>query len=322
MASRRPATTKILRPLTTATPPPGDDGDPPPPDDGDPPPASSYDFDGDGFADLLVREQSGGIALWRMAGSALLASAPLADDPGWDVVGSGDYDGNGSADLLWEDAASGDRNVWLLRDGTLDAEHTLDLADLAPVDEWRVGGSGDFDGDGRDDVVLFSRILGECEILFMREGSAVERQRLPGYRGAWSIDASDDVDGDGVDEIVWRDEASHGLVLWDMDARGAAVLLAEQVTGWRVIGTGDYDGDGRSDLFAEHAGTQAAQVWIQDGSSIAGIVDLPSPGSGRTATHVGDYDFDGRADLVWSDATSGDVESWFSDDGNGVTAER
>lgn len=303
--------------------PPPDGGDPPPPDDGNPGPkgpGTAYDFEGDGASDLLVREPTGGVALWRMDGSSVRAAEAFpVDSNAAEIVGAGDYDGDGIADLLWEDLASGGLRVWLLRDGALREEVAVDTSGLAAGEAWRVGGSGDFDGDGHDDVVLFSRVVGASELLFLRDGATDSRMRLEAYAGAWSIDASDDFDGDGVDEILWRDEVRHELVLWDLNGDGSTPTFAAPVTGWRVAGTGDFDGDGRADLFAVREDPPSAQVWMSGGTQLASLLDLPTPSPGQVASHVGDFDADARADLVWSDPAGG-IEIWFSD-GAGVTRE-
>ena len=314
------------------TSPPGDGGDPPgepdpdppaPPDDGDgdppqPPLGAPLDLTGDGFSDLLVRQASGDLLLWRMRGGAVLASDPIEDlHPAWEIVGGGDYDGDGVADLLWEELAGGRLAVSLFRDAKPGAPMLLDLAGLDASEEWRVGGSGDFDGDGRDDVMLVSRVLGESEILYLVGGRVDARRRLPGHRGAFSVVATDDVDGDGVDEIVWRDELRRELLVSEVDG---AEQVAGAIAGWRVIGSGDFDGDGRADLFAEQVETRRVQAWLFHGGSIAGVVELPAASGDRVASHVGDYDADARSDLVWHGAGDGVVEIWFSD-GDGVSAE-
>ena len=64
------------------------------------------DFDGDGIADLLLREASlGGTVVWRMSAEGpgvvplQLAFLPLETA----IAGNGDYDGDGHADLLLRD---------------------------------------------------------------------------------------------------------------------------------------------------------------------------------------------------------------------------
>jgi hypothetical protein len=313
--------------------PPGDGGDPPggpdpdppsdPPDDGGDPPAppagTPLDVTGDGFSDLLVRQASGALLLWRMRGSAILASDPISDlHPAWEIVGGGDYDGNGAADLVWEEAATGRLAVSLTRDAKPGEPVLLDLGGLAPQDEWRVGGSGDFDGDRRDDLMLFSRVRGEAEIVSLPGGAVGARRRLPSHTGGFSVAATDDFDGDGMDEVVWRDQIRHALLLWEPG--NAETPLVDAVAGWRVVGSGDFDGDGSADLFALHVESGRVQVWRIVGGSFAGAVELPGAATDRQASHVGDYDADAHADLVWHGAGGGVVEIWFSD-GAGVSPE-
>jgi hypothetical protein len=308
------------------TDPPDDGGDPPgdptdPPGGEDPPPTPAgvpLDLTGDGFSDLLVRQPSGALLLWQMRGSAILASDPIADlHPAWEIVGGGDYDGSGAADLLWEEVGTGRLAISLFRDARPGSPILLDLPGLEETDAWQVGGSGDFDGDGRDDVMRFSRVRGEVEVVSVRGGAVDARRRLPGRTGAFSVVANDDLDGDGIDEVVWRDQIRHELLSAKVD--GADAPLFDSVGGWRVIGSGDFEGDGHADLFAEHVDSRRVQVWRIRGGAAVGAVELPAAAADRIASHVGDYDGDARADLVWQGSGGGVVEIWFSD-GAGVSA--
>src|SRR5262245_27659114 len=141
----------------TTTPPP------PPPDPGPTPPSGptvTRDFTGDGSADLVVQAGSD-VRVWAMQGGKVTSEIQLPAAPtGARVVGTGDYDGNHVADLLWENPQTGALTLWLLGAGTVKATGTLDRSSLPAAEEWHVGGSADFDGDGADDLMLFSRVEG------------------------------------------------------------------------------------------------------------------------------------------------------------------
>lgn len=307
-----------------------DGGSPSPgPDGGDPPPGVGpgvpLDFSGDGVSDLMLRDGDGALELVAMNGATPVAREALPWlDAAWAVVGNGDYDGNGLADLLWEERDFGRLVVWGMHDGVPDEGVLLDLADLAPEDGWRVGCSGDFDGDGHADVLLFSRILGEVEIVHLRDGALAGRTRRPGYvGGAWSVATAADLDADGIDEIVWRDEIGDDLVLWHPELGGdeAALTISRPATGLRVAGAGDFDGDGLADLLLTGGEPKRLEVWRLEGRYVVETLSIPgAPDATWRTAGVGDYDADGRADLVWFDPASGGVEIWFSD-GASVTRE-
>ena len=296
----------------TTTPPPGggDGGDPPP---SSPPPDSpgpvARDFNGDGTADLVVRTGSD-LRIWVMQRGAVASeiSLPLAP-AGSRVVGTGDYDGNGNADLLWENTSTSALMLWLLDGGVVTSMGSLDRSSLPAAEEWRVGGSGDFDGDGADDVMLWSRVRGEVELWTFSGTAVASRTRIAGHKGAWSVVAVDDTDGDGMAEIVWLDELHRALELRD-PAASAPVALGNLASGWRGRGAVDLAGDGSAELVMHHAQLGSTQAWALDDGGVIGSSDLPSAKNLGVFAGGGDYDTDGGEDATWSDAGDRAVTLW------------
>jgi hypothetical protein len=76
-----------------------------------------------------------------------------------------------------------------------------------------------------------------------------------------------------------------------------------------VIDTGDFNGDGFSDILWQHTGGQAA-IWELDGTSIVETGAVGSnPGTSWTAKATGDYNGDGKSDILWQH-TNGAVGLW------------
>jgi FG-GAP-like repeat len=72
------------------------------------------DFNGDGKADLLWRDNLGNTSIWFMNGTAVASSAAVGNIPiNWSVVGTGDFNGDGKCDIVWRDTA-GDTSIWLM----------------------------------------------------------------------------------------------------------------------------------------------------------------------------------------------------------------
>ncbi len=297
----------------TAPPPPDDGGGttPPPPDPAPVAPVPGHDFNGDGTADLVVRSGSD-VRIWAMQNGSVSSEVPLPAAPtGSRAVGSGDYDGNRTADLLWENPATGALTLWLLNGGAVVASGALDRSSLPAGEEWRVGGSGDVDGDGADDLLLFSRVKGEVEIWALAGAAVAARTRLSGHSGAWSVVALDDTDGDGMAEIVWVDEFRRALELRDPTA-SVPVALGGLSAGWRVRGAADLAGDGTAELLLQQTALGTSQAWALDDRGLLGSSNLPNALGLGALAGSGDFDGDGSEDVVWSDPSDGAVTLWLA----------
>jgi len=273
------------------------------------------DFTGDGTSDLVVATASS-VKIWAMQGGSVASELPLPAAPaGARVVGTGDYDGNGTADLLWENSQTGALTLWLLNGGVVLGTGTLDRSSLPSGEEWHVGGSADFDGNGADDLMLFSRVKGEVEVWAFSGTAVATRTRITGHKGAWSVVAVADTDGDGMAEIVWLDEFNRTLELRD-PASSVTITLGGLSPGWRGRGGADLDGDGSAALVVQDTGTGATQDWsIGDSGVLASGNLLNASGLGHFA---GSGNFNGGAgeDVAWSNPLSGKVTLWHAGGGS------
>ncbi len=228
----------------------------------------AVDFNADGFSDILFRRNDGTNYAWEMNGRGIVAQGLL---PGvgtnWVVAGIGDFNGDGHADILWRDAAAGANYVWNL--------------------------SGAFTG-------------GVMTI--------VSQGLLPSVDNTWQVAGIGDFNGDGKSDILWRRNDGTNYV-WHIDGatiNGGVVAISSQGllpgvdTTWSVAGIGDFNGDGKSDIFWRKTdGTN--YVWHIDGSTInGGVLSIPSQGllpgvdPTWTAVKVGaDYNGDGKGDIFW-----------------------
>jgi len=115
------------------------------------------DLDGDGKADLMWRnDTTGETALWLMNGASMAAGAIVVADLDWSVSHIADLNGDGRSDLVWQKLGSVGgfvdvvaTHAWLMNGLAMTAGGPLPVSDrLSSV-------VGDFDGDGRDDLIDF-----------------------------------------------------------------------------------------------------------------------------------------------------------------------
>lgn len=170
------------------------------------------DFDGDGVGDTLHRDPTTGQMFVSLGGDPL-AQAVDAGLVGldWEIAGLGDFDGNGLTDLLWRHAAAG-VHVWLnsglfSEGGLLGLGNGAVWPNVVPPTfsvtdfDWQIQATGDFNGDGRDDVLWRSESSLQMLAWLMDGFDAAEAPFVPGALDEWGVDSVDDFDSNGFDDI-------------------------------------------------------------------------------------------------------------------------
>jgi hypothetical protein len=136
--------------------------------------AGVADFNGDGRSDIVWRNDStGATSIWMMNGTSLGGDSGVTQlqiGPPWRVAAVADLNGDGFADIVWRNASSGDNIVWLMHGTTLlpSSGAVLGIADL----NWHIAATGDYNGDGRDDLVWRNDATGISSMWFMN-GTAI-----------------------------------------------------------------------------------------------------------------------------------------------------
>jgi hypothetical protein len=132
---------------------------------------------------------------------------------------------------------------------------------------WRIVGVGDFDGDGKSDLVWRrSNDTGEARIWLVDGGTLKADLGLPEGDPGWHVIGVQDFNSDGKSDVVWRRLDESGEVrVWLMSSASliADVPMPTGDRGWRVVGAGDFNSNGRSDLVWRRTNdTLEARIWL------------------------------------------------------------
>jgi peptidase M23-like protein/VCBS repeat protein len=163
-------------------------------------------------------------------------------------------------------------------------------------------GAGDFNGDGRDDIVIHDS--SQSFIVYTSTGSSFT------YQGAWvhPVGAFDhavvaDFNGDGKADIAIHDASNKIYVYLSTGTSFTfAGAWAAPVGTINWMGAGDFNGDGKDDIVIHDASNQF-YVYTSTGSSLQWQGSW-APVSSFDHAVVGDFNGDGKSDVAIHDASS------------------
>lgn len=278
--------------------------------------ADQGDFGGNGKTDLLfINDTTHDIQLWQMDGTSIAASASVGTVDaagGWDFAGAGDFSGDGKSDLLFINSANNGIAVWEM-DGTM----VTAASQVGTMDDGHhFAGLADFDGDGKTDVLTVNDATHDVNVRLM-DGAQPTADATVGTinaAGGWHLTQSGDFNGDGKADLLFLNDTTHGVAVWEMD--GTTVMSNPQVGimnaagGWHFEDVGDFNGDGKTDLLFLNDTTRGVAVWEMDGTTVMSNPQVGVMAAGQHFDRVADTNGDGKSDLVFVNDTTNAVTVW------------
>ncbi len=179
----------------------------------------TVDFNGDKKVDIIWRNQlTGENSVWLMNGATFESGFFLTkvDAPGWEMEEFADFDGDKKIDILWRNYITGENAIWNM-DGTKDFKKASFITKVNDLD-WKIEGVGDFNNDGKIDIVWNNYRTGENAVWFMNNTTLNVGVYLPrNIDNNWRIEQVADFTGDGNLDFLWRNYKTGENMFWQMN---------------------------------------------------------------------------------------------------------
>ena len=264
------------------------------------------DAAGDLFGTTAGGGANGAGTVFEITGSGFATTRTITGPPA-----ASDFNGDGLSDILWQNT-SGQAAVWEM-DGTSQIAGGSALVGGNPGPSWKEIGTGDFNGDGHSDI-LWQNTSGQAAVWELNGATVSAAALIGGNPGpSWKEIGTGDFNGDGHSDILWQN-ASGQAAIWEMNgtnrvAGGSQPVGANPGPSWKEIGTGDFNGDGKSDILWQNANGQAA-IWEMNGTNVIGSALVgANPGPSWKEVGTGDFNGDGKSDILWQNA-NGQAAIW------------
>lgn len=251
---------------------------------------------------------------------------------------SGDFTGDGIDEILMINASKSKASLYHFEGHHWESLWKTKENTGGEILEMRWGDryyAGDFNGDGKEELLRINNAKGIVQIygLNHQKWTSLLKNKDPLF--AWEFHKKDkalvgDYDGDGVEELLLLNAENNQSKLYsfknDQEGMKAVNGAKPGINDWNMDSgdqwiKGDFNGDGRDELFAIKEDANLARFYQYEDSKWA--ISYSNNNSGKIGSWhlntddiflVGDYDNDGRDDLLFISPKSGHSRIYNADE--------
>jgi FG-GAP-like repeat/Matrixin len=171
--------------------------------------------------------------------------------------------------------------------------------------------SGDFNADGKQDILWRNIQTGEVRIWYMNGSTVSSNDSVATVGLEWKILGIADFDGTGFSDILWENANDGSVVIWSMRGdKTVSQQFPSPGNQWSITGVADLDNTGLADILWRNVVTGDVRVWVS--VSPFNFVSQFIGNAGLDWNLVGTADLfgDGFPELIWRNQDTGEVRAW------------
>jgi hypothetical protein len=108
-----------------------------------------------------------------------------------------------------------------------------------------------------------------------------------------------------------RKSAQPGPTIDDPRFAPQAVVIRDEANiDNRIVGTGDFNSDGKQDILWRNTVDGANRVWVMNGTTLVSTEPLTVVNPDWEIVGIGDYDGNGKPDIFWRNKVDGRDSVW------------
>jgi hypothetical protein len=208
------------------------------------------------------------------------------------AIAASDFNNDIVSDLVWRHyAADGGNTVWLMSEATAGAGYVAGTGDMLAGPENKEEGEEENKESTIDEFTVGAD-----------EPSAKQDVTLP------------EGEGPSIESPLTGFPGPFGTI----NILANVPLPALTDLKWKIVGTGDFDGDNKTDILWRYNGTGGnSAVWLMDGTTKLSSAPIPAQSVlSWEIVGTGDFNNDQKVDIVWRNKTNGKNQVWLM---NGLT---